>query len=155
MVVIQTKIANAALGSTLLASVIVGIEMLATDSYLWRVAPDHAFGLLGFAILALILALAVLSLPRQYASYTKYAFLGAAFLATVQLALMIGDTIVGAPMGVAQDAFRTYLLSNISFVTLLGIQAITSLTALAATRTISLRTNLSRMPEPDITLRNQ
>jgi hypothetical protein len=137
LVVIRTKIINAVLASTLLAAVAVGTEMLVSDTWLWSAAPTHAMGLLGLTVLGLFFAFGVLKLPTQYARYARLTFAGAALLAAVQLLLMVGDTIVGAPGGVPQDAFRAYLLSDPAFVTLLGIQPITLLTGLAATMTVT------------------
>lgn len=136
---IRTKIINALLGTTLLASVIVGLEMLATDGYLWSAAPSHALGLLAFTILALALAAAVFRLPRRFTKYAKYAFLSAALLSTVQLLLMVGDTILGAPNGTSQAVFAVYLLSDTAFVALLGIQPVILVTGLTAALLVSRR----------------
>lgn len=135
--VIQTKIINALLATTLLASVVVGFEMLATDGYLWSAAQSHALGLLAFTILALVLAAAVLRLPMRFTKYAKYAFVGAALLSTIELLLMIGDTFLGAPNGTPQAAFTAYLLSDIAFVALLGIQPVILATGLTAALLVS------------------
>lgn len=135
--VICTKIITALLASALLASVSVGLEMLATDNFLWSAAPSHAFGLLAFTVLALVLAVGVLRLPRRFTRYTKYAFLGASLLSTVQLLLMVGDTIVGAPNGTPQEVFTAYLLSDLAFVALLGIQPVIFVTGLTAALLVS------------------
>ena len=131
------KIVNALLASTLLASVAIGLEMVATDSFLWSAAPSHAIGLLAFTLLALVLAVALLKLPVSFTRYAKYAFLGASLLSTIQLTLMIGDTIVGAPIGISQAAFSAYLLSNSAFTALLGIQPVTVTTGISAALLLS------------------
>lgn len=131
--VIQTKIVNAVLASTLVASALVGFEMLATDRYLWIAAPTHALGLLAFTTLALVLAYGVVRLPARFTRYAKYAFLTAVLLSTAQLVLMVGDTIAGAPSGVPQAAFAAYLLNDSAFLVLLGIQPLVLLSGLAGT----------------------
>ncbi len=68
--------------STLLCSVIAGVEILATDGYLWAAAPSHAVGLLVFAATTLFLSLGVLILPQRYSEYARYGFIGAVLLST-------------------------------------------------------------------------
>ena len=131
------KIVDALLASTLLASVAIGLEMLATDNFLWSAALSHALGLLAFTILALVLAVALLRLPVSFTRYAKYAFLGSSLLSTIQLLLMVGDTIVGAPNGISQAAFSAYLYSDSAFVALLGIQPVTVTTGLSAAHLLS------------------
>jgi len=109
------RIARTVLAPTLLVSGLVGIWIAANDGWLWAVAPSHAYGLLAFAALDVILALVVIVVPRL-------AYVGALLVSTTQVAAMAGDALTFTPTGTMQAAFRAYLLGDTAFVALLGIQ---------------------------------
>jgi hypothetical protein len=109
------KTAKAVLTPTLLVSSLVGVWIAANDGWLWAVAPSHAYGLLAFAALDVILALVVIVVPRL-------AYVGALLVSTTQLVAMAGDALTFTPTGTVQAAFRAYLLGDTAFVALLGIQ---------------------------------
>jgi hypothetical protein len=100
---------------TLLVSGLVGVWIAANDGWLWAVAPSHAYGLLAFAVLDVILALVVIVGPRL-------AYVGALLVSATQVAAMAGDALAFTPTGTVQAAFRAYLLGDTAFVALLGIQ---------------------------------
>ncbi|SRR5579864_33660 len=109
------KIVQDVLSLTLLVSGLVGVQILLTDGWLWSAAPSHAYGLLGFVIVDLILATAVLV-------RTSLAAAGAALIAVVQFGAMIADIVLGQPQGVASIAFRSYLLGDTAYLGLLFMQ---------------------------------
>ena len=109
------RIARTVLTPTLLVSGLVGVWIAANDGWLWAVAPSHAYGLLAFAALDVILALVVIVVPRL-------AYVGALLVSTTQVAAMAGDALTFTPTGTMQAAFRAYLLGDTAFVALLGIQ---------------------------------
>jgi hypothetical protein len=104
------------LSLTLIASSALGLQILATDTWLWTAATSHALGLAVFTVFDLFLAATVLW-------KSKLAILGLV-LASVELAAMTADMFVGAPMGVPQAVFRNYLQSNSAFSVLLWIQPV-------------------------------
>ena len=110
-----SRITQTVLASTLLVSGLVGVWIAANDGWLWAVAPSHAYGLLAFAALDVILALVVIVVPRL-------AYVGALLVSTTQVAAMAGDALTFTPTGTMQAAFRAYLLGDTAFVALLGIQ---------------------------------
>ena len=119
------RIAQIVLTPTLLTSGLVGIWVVASDGWLRAVAPTHAYGLLAFAILDLVLALVVIAVPR-------IAYAGALLLSITQVAAMAGDALTFTPTGTLQAAFRAYLLGDMAFLALLGIQlAVAGMTATA------------------------
>ena|SRR5205807_6830819 len=109
------KTAKTVLTPTLFVAGLVGVWIAANDGWLWAVAPSHAYGLLAFAALDVILALVVIVVPRL-------AYVGALFVSTTQVAAMTGDALTFTPTGTVQAAFRAYLLGDTAFVALLGIQ---------------------------------
>jgi hypothetical protein len=109
------KIAKTVLTPTLFVAGLVGVWIAANDGWLWAVAPSHAYGLLAFAALDIILALVVILVPRL-------AYVGALLVSTTQVAAMAGDALTFTPTGTIQAAFRAYLLGDTAFVALLGIQ---------------------------------
>jgi uncharacterized membrane protein YhhN len=97
----------------------------ANDVWLRAVAPSHAYGLVAFAALDLVLALVIIVVP-------KIGYVGALLVSMTQVAAMAGDALTFTPTGALQAAFRAYLLSDIAFVALLGIQlAVAGITATA------------------------
>jgi len=114
------------LSGTLLGSAGLGIMIALGDKYLWYAAPSHAYGLVAFVALDLGLAIALWWRP----------WLGSLLsitVATVQAAAMLGDVLTYSAPYVPQQAFRSYLLSDQSFVALLTAQPIILLLALGAT----------------------
>ena len=99
----------------LVLSGLVGAQILAFDKWLWSADPSHAYGLLGFAVVDQVLA--VLLLWR-----VRFAMIGASAVATVQFGAMLVDAVAGQPTGVTSSAFKSYLLSDYSFVGLMIIQ---------------------------------
>ena len=118
-------IAQIILTPTLLVSGLVGMWIVASDGWLRAVAPTHAYGLLAFAVLDLVLALVVMAVPR-------IAYAGALLVSITQVAAMAGDALSFTPTGTLQAAFRAYLLGDMAFLALLGIQfAVAGITATA------------------------
>jgi hypothetical protein len=111
------KTTKTVLVSTLLVSGVIGVWIAANDGWLWAVAPSHAYGLLAFAILDVILALVVIVVPRL-------AYAGALLVSATQVVAMAGDALTFTPMGTMQAAFRAYLLGDSAFLVLLGIQLV-------------------------------
>jgi hypothetical protein len=109
------RIAQTVLIPTLLVSGLVGVWTVANDGWLRAVAPSHAYGLLAFAALDVVLALVVIVVPR-------IAYVGAFLISMTQVVAMAGDALTFTPTGTVQAAFRAYLLGNTAFVALLGIQ---------------------------------
>src|SRR6266508_1285348 len=122
------KIVRDILSLSLVASGLVGTQILLSDMWLWSAAPSHAFGLIGFVLTDLILV--VTTLRR-----IGLAALCATLLASVQFGAMLSDLIVGQPEGVPSVAFRNYLLNDTSYLSLLFMQiaiVIVAVDALAA-----------------------
>src|SRR5712692_10164648 len=119
------RIAQTVLIPTLLVSGLVGVWIVANDGWLRAVAPSHAYGLLTFAALDVVLALVVLAVPRL-------AYAGALLVSMTQIIAMTGDALTFTPAGTLQAVFRAYLLGDTAFVALLGIQlAVAGITATA------------------------
>ncbi len=119
------RIAKIILTPTLLVSGLVGMWIVASDGWLRAVAPTHAYGLLAFAALDLVLALVVIAVPR-------IAYAGALLVSITQVAAMAGDALTFTPTGTLQAAFRAYLLGDMAFLALVGIQlAVAGVTATA------------------------
>ncbi len=119
------RIAQIILTPTLLVSGLVGMWIVASDGWLRAVAPTHAYGLLAFAVLDLVLAFVVMAVPR-------IAYAGALLVSITQVAAMAGDALAFTPTGTLQAAFRAYLLGDMAFLALLGIQlAVAGMTATA------------------------
>ena len=119
------RIAKIILTPTLLVSGLVGMWIVANDGWLRAVAPTHAYGLLALAVLDLVLALVVMAVPR-------IAYAGALLVSITQVAAMAGDALSFTPTGTLQAAFRAYLLGDMAFLALLGIQfAVAGITATA------------------------
>jgi len=119
------RFAQIILTPTLLVSGLVGVWVFARDGWLRAVAPTHAYGLLAFAVLDLMLALVIVGVPR-------IAYAGALLVSITQVAAMAGDALTFTPTGTLQAAFRAYLLGDMAFLALLGIQlAVAGMTATA------------------------
>jgi hypothetical protein len=120
---------NMILAVVLLISAAVGSYILATDSYLWSVAPTHAYGLAAFTVIDLALIVGIWRMPR-------IAIIVAVLLGLVQMGAMGGDVFFGtmtfSSNVTTADAFSKYLLGDAAFVTLLGIQVVLILVGIAA-----------------------
>ena len=120
---------NLALSVVLLVSAAVGCYVLATDSALWAVAPTHAYGLVGFTVIDLALIIGQWRKPNT-------AIIITVLLGLVQLGLMSGDVLFGAstlPSGFTTTAaFSRYLLGDVAFVILLGVQVVLIVLGIAA-----------------------
>ena len=119
-----------ALSMALAASGLVGTSILAIDGWLWYAAPTHAYGLIAFVAIDLLL---IAALWRG----NRFAEVGATSLAVVQLLAMGGDLAGFSPAAVPTAVFRNYLLSNSSFMALLYIQPAIAVLAISARRTRS------------------
>jgi len=112
---------NLILSAVLLVSAAVGGYILGTDSYLWSTAPTHAYGLVAFTVIDLVLIVGLWVRPR-------IAIIVSILLGLVQLGAMSGDVFFGtltfSSNVTTAAAFSKYLLGDVAFVTLLGIQAI-------------------------------
>src|SRR2546425_12878634 len=108
------KTAKTVLTPTLFVSGLVGVWIAANDGWLWAVAPSHAYGLLAFAALDVILALVVIVVPRL-------AYVGALLVSTTQVVAMAGGALTFTPTGTMQAAFRAYLLGGTPILAALGI----------------------------------
>ena len=116
-----------ALSTALAASGLVGTQILTTDEWLWYAAPTHAYGLIAFVAIDVLL---IAALWRG----TRLAETGAVSLAVIQLLAMAGDLAGFSPVGVSSGVFRNYLLSNSSFMALLYIQPVVAGLAIFARR---------------------
>ena len=117
------KIVRDVLSLSLLSSGTVGIQVLVSDKWLWSAAPSHAYGLIVFILIDLVLVGATLK-------RTGPATLGAAFLAVLQLGAMLADLVGGAPMSTPSMAFRSYLLTDSSYLGLILIQVAIAVVAI-------------------------
>jgi len=111
------KIVHLVLSAALGASALVGIQILATDYWLWSAAPTHAYGLTAFVGLDLALIFAVWRV-------TRLAIFGVLLTATIQLVAMLGDIVGGQPAGLPAAVFRNYLLADTAYVGLLFTQGL-------------------------------
>jgi hypothetical protein len=105
------------LSGVLIASSVIGAWILITDKWLWIAEPTHAYGLAAFIGFGGVLAV---GLWRK----TRLAVLGAMLLAVVQFTAMISDMIIGQPASVPADVFRSYLLNDVWFLTLVITQIV-------------------------------
>ena len=124
------KVVQLMLSLTLAISGLLGIQILIDDKWLWAAAPSHAYGLIGFVSIDMILLVAALM-------RVGLATVSAALMAVAQFAAMLADVVVGQPEGVPSVAFRNYLLGDTAYLGLLFIQ-IAILSVATATLTIPL-----------------
>jgi hypothetical protein len=117
------------LSAMLVASSVIGIEILAVDKWLWFAEPVHAYGLAVFIGFAGVLAAAL-----WRGGKTRLALLGTILLAVIQFTAMMGDMIVGQPPGVPSEAFRSYLFGDTWFLTLLVVQVAVLVLAIRASK---------------------
>ncbi len=111
------RIVRLILSAALGISALVGIQILATDYWLWSAALTHAYGLMAFVGLDLALIFAVWRV-------TRVAVFGALLTATFQLVAMLGDIVGGQPAGLPAAVFRNYLLADAAYVGLLFTQGL-------------------------------
>jgi len=111
------RIVRLLLSAALGISALVGIQILATDYWLWSAAPTHAYGLVAFVALDLALIFGVWRV-------TRLAIFGALLTATFQLVAMLGDIIGGQPAGLPAAVFRNYLLADTAYLGLLVTQGL-------------------------------
>src|SRR5207245_5044019 len=111
--IIVRLVLSAALGT----SALIGIQILATDYWLWSAAPTHDYGLMAFVALDLALILGVWRV-------TRLAMIGPLLTATFQFVAMLGDLIGGEPVGLPAAVFRNYLLADTAYVSLLVRQGL-------------------------------
>jgi hypothetical protein len=109
------RIVRDSLTLSLVVSALVGTQILVSDKWLWSAAPSHAYGLIGFVVIDLTLA--VVALWR-----ISPAALGAALISVTQFGAMLADGVVGQPMRVPSIAFNNYLLRDMSYIDLLWVQ---------------------------------
>lgn len=109
------KVLRDLLALALLASGLLGTQILATDKWLWTAAPTHAYGLLAFVIIDLGLA-ALATIRMRLTSAVG------GILSVAQFGAMLADIVSGQPSGVTAFAFRNYLLSDSAYIGLLTIQ---------------------------------
>ena len=123
------KTTDLILSAVLLLSAAVGCYILVTDTYLWSVAPTHAYGLVAFTFIDLASIVVLRTRPRA-------AIILATLLGLIQLGAMSGDIFFGtmtfSPSVTTAAAFSKYLLGNAAFVTLLGMQAVLIIVGIAA-----------------------
>ena len=120
------KLVRDALSIALVISGWLGIEILANDAWLWSAAPSHAYGLMVFVAIDLILALALFV-------KINLATLGAGLISIVQLGAMLADSALGQPQGISSSVFSMYLFSDTSYIALLVVQATILLVAAVPT----------------------
>jgi hypothetical protein len=108
--------ADFTLFAALFGSALVGVEIVASDSWLWAVAPTHAYGLVAFVgIDAAMIVLLWRGVP--------HAGTLTALIAAAQLLAMGGDLAgLSPPPGIPAGGFASYLLSDVPFVVLLWLQ---------------------------------
>jgi len=119
------KTVQTILSTALYTSSILGIQILLMDKWLWNEAPTHAYGLVIFVVVDSVLLAAMWK-------GIVLATIGAALAATAQLAAMLADVATGQPSGISASIFKTYLLSNTAFISLLTTQGVILVLALAA-----------------------
>jgi len=118
------KTVQTILSTALYTSSILGIQILLMDKWLWDAAPTHAYGLIIFVIVDSFLLAAMWK-------GIVLATIGAALAATAQLSAMLVDVATGQPSGISASIFKTYLLSNTAFISLLTTQGVILVLALA------------------------
>ncbi len=121
----RIQAAKAAVSAVLLISALIGSIMLLTDRFLWSAAPSHAYGLIVFVAVDVGLAAAIWRV-------TRLAILGSALLGLIQFAAMAGDVFVGGPVSMSTALWRQYILGDVYFVVLLGMQLVVIVVALVA-----------------------
>src|SRR5712692_11465951 len=119
------KTVQTILSTALYTSSILGIQVLLMDKWLWDAAPTHAYWLIIFVIVDSFLLAAMWK-------EAILATIGAALASTIQFVAMLGDIAIGQPSGISASIFKTYLLSNTGFISLLTTQGVILVLSLAA-----------------------
>src|SRR5437660_11117074 len=109
------RIVRLVLSAALGTSALVGIQILATDYWLWSAAPTHAYGLMAFVALDLALILGVWRV-------TRLVMIGPLLTAAFQFVAMLGYIMGGEPAGLPAAVFRDYLLPDTACVRLFVTQ---------------------------------
>ncbi len=122
----------------LVASAALGIEILWTDSWLWS-SPVHSYGLIAFVVFDLVLA-------TVGWKATKLAATGSGLFGAIQFSAMVGDALMGQPAGVPARAWESYLLGNLSFMVLLGVQMLIVAWAILSSRVIAKQMQKTALP---------
>ena len=113
---LNKTVATIALSVGLFLSAWLGGNILSSDAFLWDAAPTHAYGLMAFVGMDLVLIAALWDGIR-------YAGTLPIILATVQLLAMVGDLAgLQPPSGMTASSFRTYLLSDNLYLALFVFQ---------------------------------
>lgn len=123
-----------------MTSAAVGIEVIRTDGWLWAAAPAHAYGLIGFVVLDLLLA------GINYRGATKLATIGSSLFGGTQFAAMAGDLLMGQPAGVPTGVWESYLLGDASFLALLCIQVFIVVWSLLSARITAIQMGEDKSP---------
>jgi hypothetical protein len=121
----KKTVAAVAVSIGLFISAELGGNILSSDAFLWAVAPTHAYGLMAFVGMDLVLIAALWDRIRFGGTLlvVKYAGTLSIVLASVQFLAMIGDLAgLQPPMGMTASAFRTYLLSDRLYIGLIAFQ---------------------------------
>lgn len=122
----------------LLASALIGIEIVLTDTDLWEAVPSHAYGLIGFVIVDFIIA-GLLFVKRGVA------FRFAMFWSIIQFALMLGDIATAQASGFnSYVEFMNYLFSLWNFDLLLILQPIIALLGFKGYRQMVIKQDTAR-----------
>jgi hypothetical protein len=119
------KIVRLILSAALAGSAFVGFGILSTDFWLWSAAPSHAYGLMIFVVLDIML---IIGTWREI----RLTGFGTLLTAVLQLVAMLGDVVAGEPAGTPAAAFRSYLLADASYLGLLIIQSLIIVIAIGA-----------------------
>jgi hypothetical protein len=121
----KKTVAAVAVSVGLFISAELGGNILSSDAYLWAAAPTHAYGLMAFVAMDLVLIAALWDRIRFGGTLlvVKYAVTLSIALASVQFFAMIGDLAgLQPPMGMTASAFRTYLLGDRLYIWLITFQ---------------------------------
>ena len=131
----------------LAASASLGGAILVVDNVLWTYAPTHAYGLIGFTAIDLLLIILIFFTKKK-------GLLLAGLWGVVQLAILTGNLFFGAQIGVtnfkqeelrdyflgiavaqgASPGFGFYKISPYAYDVLLSMQALLAVTGLLAYR---------------------
>lgn len=121
----EKTVAAIVLSAGLFLSAELGENILSSDAFLWTAAPTHAYGLMAFVCVDLVL-IAALWYGMRYAgtsTIVRYAGTLTIVLASVQFLAMVGDLAgLQPPLGMTPSAFRSYLLSDNLYVALFAFQ---------------------------------
>jgi hypothetical protein len=123
----KSTLAALALSAGLFFSAIIGADILSTDAFLWAAARSHAYGLLVFVALELVLIVAIADKVRYAGTsfLVRHIATLIVVLAVAQLLAMVGDLEgLQPPTGMPASIFEKYLLSDQLYVGLLVLQPV-------------------------------